>query len=100
MTSLTRFKKKLRGEIPEKTYPKMDEWLKLVTEIEMRTDESVQEIDMVVNEEENAPIEIDLESMTKVELEDYAQEHDIELDRRKTKLNMITEFIQKLKEKN
>lgn len=98
MTSLTRFKKKLRGEIPEKTDPKMDEWVKLVTEPQI--DESDIDVDMVVNEEENAPSEIDLESMTKVELEDYAQEHGIELDRRKTKLNMITEFIQKLKEKN
>jgi hypothetical protein len=88
MTSLTRFKQKLRGETPEKTEPKLEEWLELVTEVEETV---VEEIDL----------EIEPESMTKTELDEYALEaHGIQLDRRQTKINMITEFIQKLKEKN
>jgi hypothetical protein len=38
--------------------------------------------------------------MTKAEIDMYAEEHGIILDRRQTKFNMITEFIQKLKEKS
>jgi hypothetical protein len=37
--------------------------------------------------------------MTKREFDDYAkEEHDIELDRRKSKVNMIEEFKEKLKD--
>jgi len=41
-----------------------------------------------------------IKSMTKLELDQYAEHYDIFLDRRQTKQNMINEFIQKLKEKN
>jgi hypothetical protein len=40
-----------------------------------------------------------IKSMTKLELDQYAEKYDIYLDRRKTKANMINEFIEKLKEK-
>lgn len=93
MTSLTRFKQRLRGEKPVKEEPKLDEWLKMVTEIEAET--------QIVNEENDAiDLEIDPKSMTKLEIDEYALENGIQLDRRQTKQNMITEFIQKLKEKN
>jgi len=38
-----------------------------------------------------------LNKMTKVELEGYARGEGIELDRRKTKANMIEDYLQKLK---
>jgi hypothetical protein len=41
-----------------------------------------------------------IENMTKDQLDNYAEQYDIYLDRRRTKENMINEFIQKLKEKN
>lgn len=41
-----------------------------------------------------------IDGMSKMELDEYAKDYDIELDRRQTKRNMIDEFIQKLKEKN
>jgi hypothetical protein len=41
-----------------------------------------------------------IEGMTKRDLDEYAEQYEIYLDRRKTKENMINEFIQKLKEKN
>lgn len=40
-----------------------------------------------------------IKGMTKTELDEYAEQYDIYLDRRQTKPNMINEFIQKLKEK-
>lgn len=107
MPSLSRFKQRLSGEQPVKKDEGLDEWLKLVTEIEAEKQEQindVQEIEIsIVNVEpvaEEVDILIEPESMTKVELDEYAQEHGIHLDRRKSKQNMITEFIQKLKEKN
>jgi hypothetical protein len=51
--------------------------------------------------EEDAINLAEYEKMTKIELDEYAaQEHGIYLDRRKTKIAMITDFIQKLKENN
>ena len=41
-----------------------------------------------------------IKGMTKLELDQYAEQYDIYLDRRQTKPNMINEFINKLKEKN
>ncbi len=41
-----------------------------------------------------------IEKMTKAQLGEYAEQYEINLDRRRTKENMINEFIQKLKEKN
>jgi hypothetical protein len=43
---------------------------------------------------------INIEKMTKPQIGDYAEGYEIHLDRRRTKENMINEFIQKLKEKN
>jgi hypothetical protein len=42
---------------------------------------------------------INIENMTKLELDEYAKNYDIHLDRRRNKSAMIEEFIQKLKEK-
>jgi hypothetical protein len=43
----------------------------------------------------------EIEQMTKMQFFNYAQkDHEIDLDLRRTKENMINEFIQKLKEKN
>ena len=41
-----------------------------------------------------------IDGMLKQELDDYALNYGIELDRRQTKPNMVNEFITKLKEKN
>lgn len=40
-----------------------------------------------------------IRNMTKLELDQYAEKYDIYLDRRRTKENMIKEFIEKLKDK-
>jgi uncharacterized HAD superfamily protein len=55
------------------------------------------------SEEDISSIEeiiLKIKKMTKIELDEYAEKYEIQLDRRKTKNNMIEEFIQKLKEKN
>jgi len=103
MTSLTRFKQRLHGELPRKngvqeSTPELKTWVKLVTD-EPETEDMTE---TVIEYTDNDETDIDkFESMTKVELDLYAAEnHGIHLDRRKSKLNMITEFIQKLKEKN
>lgn len=110
MPSLTRFKQRLRGEVVEQ--PQLDDWLKSVTEISIvdvnfEDTPPIEEIEETVeNEMHEAEEEVKdaetvaLESMTKEELDRYAEEHGIHLDRRKSKMKMITEFIQKLKEKN
>jgi len=106
MTSLSRFKQKLRGEFPEKTEPNFDKWTESVAPApESQVSNDHQEIEVfVVNEEEtttNSEDVVDIESMTKAELDAYANEHhDIQLDRRQSKIKMIAEFNQKLKEKN
>jgi len=41
-----------------------------------------------------------IKGMSKAELDKYAENYEIYLDRRQNKTNMINEFIQKLKEKN
>jgi hypothetical protein len=41
---------------------------------------------------------VDINELTKIELDEYAHDHEgIELDRRKSKPNMIKEFLTKLK---
>lgn len=105
MTSLSRFKKKLRGEFPEKTETNFDELSGPAESIETQISDDHQEIEVfAVNEEEtiaNSEDVLDIESMTKAELDAYANEHhDIQLDRRQSKIKMIAEFNQKLKEKN
>jgi len=101
MTSLTRFKQRLHGELPKKSgvqesTSELEAWMKLVT--------TAQEIEATVSSEDTDKDETEIEkfeSMTKAELDLYAAEkHGIQLDRRQSKPNMITEFIQKLKEKN
>jgi hypothetical protein len=57
-------------------------------------------IDGVFSEPEEKVVTVpeNIEDMTKLELDEYAHNHDgIELDRRKTKKNMIKEFLTKLK---
>ena len=103
MTSLTRFKQKLRGELPKKDDAKpvtdLQTWVELVTEKEA-DEPSDDETEVVTENDDAAEIE-DWEAMTKAGLDLYAAEkHGIQLDRRQSKPNMITEFIQKLKEKN
>lgn len=44
--------------------------------------------------------EVILEEMSKAELDEYALNHGIELDRRKTKINMIKDLLSKLKGAN
>jgi hypothetical protein len=95
MTSLNRFKQRLRGEFPTKEQPQLSNWLELVTEPLQDIPESG------IIEEPECDAVVKVEEMTKAELDAYAAEkHGIQLDRRQTKINMITEFIQKLKEKN
>lgn len=43
---------------------------------------------------------INIQGMTKLELDRYAEDFDIYLDRRRTLDGMISEFIEKLKEQN
>lgn len=105
MTSLSRFRQRLSGEpqvkiTANKSQSDLVEWVKLVTEIETQEQiNSPQEIELDIADEEFA-LEVDLESMTKVELDNHALDNGIQLDRRQSKKNMINEFIQKLKEKN
>lgn len=109
MSSLSRFKQRLNGEQVVKEEPHLDEWLKLVTEIDAeKTDQDsiVEEINIIIDneepvaEEDEIDIMVELESMSKEELDIFASEHGIQLDRRKSKQKMITEFIQKLEENN
>ena len=119
MTSLKKFKERLRGEHVNEEPLKLsvDIQPELVTEtiiVEPATEETEQVsivdavesvIDDVVEDTfedvvEDAAEMSKLESMTKTEIDGYAAEHGIQLDRRQTKFNMITEFIQKIEEKN
>lgn len=127
MTSLKKFKERLRGEHVNEEPLKLsiDIQPELVTEtiiIEPATEEAEQVsiVDAVepVIEDAVVPVIVDsmepviedvvedtakiskLESMTKIEIDGYAAGHGIQLDRRQTKFNMITEFIQKIEEKN
>jgi len=109
MSSLSRFKQRLSGEQVVKEEPHLDEWLKLVTDIDAEnTDQAaiVEEIKTLVDNEEpvaeenEIDIMVELELMSKEELDHFAGEHGVQLDRRKSKQNMITEFIQKLEENN
>jgi hypothetical protein len=123
MSSFTRFRKLISGE-PSASQPKQAAVFKQEEVIE--TVESDQEIDTTSHETPMAETPIieslssrlkavfgskkpslaaeehveKLKGMTKAELDDYAINYGIELDRRQTKPNMINEFIQKLKEKN
>lgn len=109
MSSLSRFKQRLNGGHVAKEGPHLDEWLKLVTENDAeKTDQesTVEEIEILVDneeavaEEDKFDIMSELESMSKEKIDHFAEEHGIQLDRRKSKQKMITNFIQKLKEKN
>jgi hypothetical protein len=108
MTSLNKFKQRLRGEIVNEK-PSLGDWLKLVTEpvsaeqtaveVEQDCSEDVAEVEIVDDAKDIFEIS-KFESMTKVQLDEYAAGHGIQLDRRQKKFNMITEFIQKIEEKN
>lgn len=107
MSSLTRFKQRLGGE-PQvvNVEPDLGDWVKIVTETQEQQKDAHDTEIAIINEEPAAEaateivLEFDPETMTKAELDDYAQEHGVQLDRRQSKKSMITEFIQKLKEKN
>lgn len=111
MTSLKKFKERLRGEHVNEEPLKLsiDIQPELVTEtiiVEPATEETeqvsiVDAVEPVIEDvvEDTAKIS-KLESMTKIEIDGYAAGHGIQLDRRQTKFNMITEFIQKIEEKN
>ena len=110
MTSLNKFKQRLRGETvkverPQEIKPELVK--KLIAEEAVVVEEAVtEEIEQVsdvaaVEEAVEEPLEVSkLESMTKIEIDGYAAGHGIQLDRRQSKFNMITEFIQKIEEKN
>jgi len=119
MTSLTKFKQRLRGEYGNEESPKLsiDIQPELVTEtiiVEPATEETeqvsivdavepviVDAVEPVIEDVTEDAVEVSkLESMTKTEIDGYAADHGIQLDRRQTKFNMITEFIQKIEEKN
>ena len=108
MTSLKKFKERLRGENGKEEQP-LEIKPELVKELiaEEAVEEAViEEIEQVsdvaaVEEAVEEPLEVSkLESMTKIEIDGYAAGHGIQLDRRQSKFNMITEFIQKKEEKN
>lgn len=97
MTSLKKFKQRLRGE-PSKEERPLEIKPELVKEpiAEEVVAEDIEQVSDVAE-----PLEVSkLESMTKTEIDGYAAEHGIQLDRRQSKFNMITEFIQKIEEKN
>ena len=110
MTSLNKFKQRLRGETvkverPQEIKPELVK--ELIAEEAVVVEEAVtEEIEQVsdvaaVEEAVEEPLEVSkLESMTKIEIDGYAAGHGIQLDRRQSKFNMITEFIQKIEEKN
>jgi len=107
MTSLNRFKQRLRGELAREELPQPSPELVIdtVEPVIVETEQLViVDIPDSISEdviEDEEPAEMSkLESMTKVEIDGYAAEHGIQLDRRQTKFNMITEFIQKIEEKN
>jgi hypothetical protein len=109
MTSLTKFKQRLRGELVKEELPlytrsalEIDPVEHVIHGIEKVSMIDVAEVEIINFEDViEEPVETSkLESMTKVEIDDYAAEHGIQLDRRQTKFNMITEFIQKIEEKN
>jgi hypothetical protein len=65
-------------------------WLMITTGIDTVSFDSI---------EEEAEVVIAINEMTKREFDDYAkEEHDIDLDRRQSKVNMIEEFKEKLKD--
>jgi hypothetical protein len=104
--------------IPEVDTPIENTDEEVSTQLEEPTDEPVEEVteqsepvDFIVDsaileepkEEELVSIEQHLKNidgMLKQELDDYALNYGIELDRRQTRPNMVNDFITKLKEKN
>lgn len=106
MTSLKKFKQRLHGELVKSERP-IDAQQKLMQEPKAKETEEVSIVDVAEVEIEDIEdvtedaVEVSkLESMTKTEIDGYAAEHGIQLDRRQSKFNMITEFIQKIEEKN
>lgn len=105
MSSLTRFRKKLSIEIAENATPEIDMDVVEILEETADAELDVEPI-IVIDEaqsEEQVSIEehmINIDGMMKQELDDYALYYGIEIDRRQSRANMVTEFITKLKEKN
>ena len=110
MPSLKRFRKILAGEpkneiVEEPPEAIEDEAPVVVEEVvyETSTDILSSKLKAVFGfQKETLTVEEhseNIEGMTKLELDEYAEKYDIYLDRRQNKQNMINEFIQKLKEK-
>jgi hypothetical protein len=68
----------------------------LVETIKASPEESI--VEEIFDDEIESDMSHKLQSMTKAEIDMYAEEHGIILDRRQTKFNMIAEFIQKIQE--
>ena len=108
MTSLNKFKQRLRGETvkverPQEIKPELVKELIAEEAVEEAVIEEIEQVSDVAAVEDavEEPLEVSkLESMTKIEIDGYAAGHGIQLDRRQSKFNMITEFIQKKEEKN
>ena len=120
MTSLKKFKERLRGELVKEELP-----VAIQTEFVVETiaevvipepatketeqvsivdaaDSTIEDVaeDTFEDARENTAEISKLESMTRAEIDTHAEQYGIKLDRRQKKFNMITEFIQKIEEKN
>jgi hypothetical protein len=105
MTSFTRFMKRFVEVVLPTNQSSVDESkpqdlpvVVLETENVVEEPESLSSDDTAFFDE----LVTKLNAMTKVEIDDYAKAYPyyVTLDRRRTKLAMIEDFIQKLKEKN
>lgn len=71
-------------------------WFFIPKEKDLVDDLTLEEVQDVAEEleETREELEAKLKAMTKVQIEDYAREHGVELDKRATKLNMIKQYFE------
>lgn len=71
-------------------------WFFVPKEKDLIDDLTLEEVQDVAEEleETRAELEAKLKAMTKVQIEEYAREHGVELDKRATKLNMIKQYLE------
>lgn len=71
-------------------------WFFIPKEKDLVDDLTLEEVQDVAEEleETREELEAKLKAMTKVQIEDYAREHGVELDKRATKLNMIKQYLE------
>ena len=124
MTSLKKFKERLRGELVKEELPvaiqtefvvetiaevvipepatKETEQVSIVDAADSTIEDTIEDVaeDTFEDARENTAEISKLESMTRAEIDTHAEQYGIKLDRRQKKFNMITEFIQKIEEKN